>query len=52
MKVLDYILLALIAAAFVGALVFLWKSKKAGKCIGCGGQGCPHCEKKNDNLQK
>lgn len=50
MKALDYFLLMVIAVAFIGALNYVRKKKKAGKCIGCSGQCCGHCAEKNDNL--
>lgn len=42
MRVRDYVLLVLVLLCVVAALVTLHKKKKAGRCIGCGGD-CSAC---------
>lgn len=42
----DFFVLGIVAFWLVFVLVYLWKKKKAGKCIGCGGcdgSGCSKC---------
>ena len=47
MNIWDVILIALIAGAFVGAVVFTIRKKKSGGgCCGSSCDGCSKCEKK------
>lgn len=46
MRVLDYILLAVIFLWLGLVLLTLYKKKKAGRCIGCSGGNCVICDKK------
>lgn len=42
MNLIDYILIAIVAAILCGAAVYIRRAKKKGKmCIGCPGSG--HC---------
>jgi len=41
MKILDYIVIALIAVWFIAAVIITVKNKKKGKCGGCCGN-CPY----------
>lgn len=42
MNIADYILIILIAIAFITALVYIFRQRKSGHCFGCGG-GCKNC---------
>ena len=42
MRVRDYVLLGIICVCVVVVLVVLYKKKKSGRCIGCGGD-CSEC---------
>lgn len=46
MRVLDYILLAVIFLWLWLVLLNLYKKKKSGRCIGCIGGNCVMCDKK------
>ncbi len=48
MGTLDYVLIALIAAAFVAAVVYAWKHRDA--CIGCPDRD--HCPSRSENCGK
>lgn len=42
----DFFVIGIVALWLISALIYLWKKKKAGKCIGCGGcgeSGCSRC---------
>ncbi len=43
MKPIDYVIIAAVALAVVGVVVYLVRQKKKGKSgCGCGCSGCPH----------
>lgn len=42
MKLIDFLILAAIALAGIGAFLYLQKHKKSGGC-GTGCSSCPHC---------
>ena len=49
MKIGDIIILTVIALWLIAALIWAWKRKKAGKCIGCSAcdsGACSSCPKK------
>lgn len=46
MSVADYVLIALVAVAVIGAVAHIVRRKKSGKCVGCSADcGSCHCKK-------
>ncbi len=43
MKLIDFLILAAVALAGIGAFLYLRKRKKSGGC-GAGCAGCPYCD--------
>lgn len=39
----DYIILSVLFLWLLAVILFLWKKKKSGKCIGCSGGDCGVC---------
>ncbi|MDY4618271.1 MAG: FeoB-associated Cys-rich membrane protein [Lachnospiraceae bacterium] len=46
MGILDYILIIIIGIAVFFALFSMWKKRKNGGCMGCSGENCVYCKKK------
>ena len=49
MKPLDYVIIAVILSAVIGSVVYIVRSHKKGKCVGCGGDcsRCGLCDKRD-----
>ena len=49
MRIRDFVLLGLLMLWLAAALVFWWKKRKNGHCLGCDAcsqEKCEHCTKK------
>ena len=46
MKIMDCVIIAAILLWLAGVIIFLYKKKKSGACIGCSGGSCSICNKK------
>ena len=54
MKLIDYIIIGVIAGLLAFAIIIVIKNKKNGKCSGCSGccDGCKYQIKENNNEEK